>query len=241
MTDTAIIGGTGFRQIAGFAVERTQRITTPCGEPSAALVFGRCRERSLVFLSRHGAAHIIPPHRINYRANIHALKQIGIKRIIALAAVGGISPDINAQSIVVPHQIIDYTWGRAHTFFEDGSEGIEHIEFSKPYSETVRKQIIAAAQSAGVEIIERGVYAVTQGPRLETTAEIDRLERDGADVVGMTAMPEAALAKELGIDYATLAMVVNLAAGRGEDISTTMMSKHLEVCSERAVEVIGCL
>ena len=238
MTDTAIIGGTGFRQLAGFAVERTERITTPYGDPSAALVFGRLRERSLVFLSRHGAAHIIPPHRINYRANIHALKQIGIKRIIALAAVGGISPGINEESIVVPHQIIDYTWGRAHTFFEDGSEGIESIEFSKPYSETVRKTIIAAAQSAGVEIIDRGVYAVTQGPRLETAAEIDRLERDGADVVGMTAMPEAALAKELGIDYATLAMVVNPAAGRGEDISMAMIAKHLKVCSVRVVKII---
>lgn len=140
MTDTAIIGGTGFRELLGFKVERCETVTTPYGDPSTALVFGRLRARPLVFLSRHGNGYITPPHRINYRANIRALKEIGVQQIIALAAVGGIPSGLTPGSIVIPDQIIDYTWGREHTFFNDGSEGIPHIEFSKPYSETVRKK-----------------------------------------------------------------------------------------------------
>ncbi len=245
MTDTAIIGGTGFRQLPGFKIERHETIDTPYGSPSTALVFGRLSAsppaNSLVFLSRHGSDHTIPPHRINYRANIHALKEIGVQRIIALAAVGGILPGLKPGAIVLPHQIIDYTWGRAHTFFEDGSEGIKHIEFSKPYSEAVRQKILAAAEKIGVPVVDGAVHAVTQGPRLETAAEIDRLERDGADVVGMTAMPEAALARELDIEYATIALVVNPAAGRGEVTSMEMIAKHLQVSGREVLKIIGCL
>ena len=245
MTDTAIIGGTGFAELAGFEIERRETASTPYGDPSAALVFGQMAGRALVFLPRHGSGPTIAPHRINYRANIRALKDAGVKRIIALAAVGGISNPLKPETIVVPDQIIDYTWGRAHTFFDDPANGapgaLQHIEFSKPYDEGVRGKILAAAQKAGVEAVNGAVYAVTQGPRLETAAEINRLERDGANLVGMTAMPEAALARELGIAYAAIAMVVNPAAGRGAEISMEMIAGHLENSVRKVVQIIECL
>ncbi len=238
MSDSAIIGGSGFKQLAGFKVERCETVKTPFGAPSAALVFCSLAARQLVFLPRHGLEHTIAPHRINYRANIHALKASGVKRIVALAAVGGISADISPGSIVLPDQIIDYTWGRAHTFFDERDKGVKHIEFSHPYSENVRAEIIAAAKNAGVQVVNGAVYAVTQGPRFETAAEINRLKRDGADIVGMTAMPEAALARELGIQYAAIAMVVNPAAGCGESIDMKMIAKHLKTSSEKAISII---
>ena len=243
MTDNAIIGGTGFEALAGFEVARREAVDTPYGEPSAALVFGREGPREWVFLSRHGVEHTIPPHRVNYRANIWALKESGVKRIVALAAVGGISNHLPPESIVIPDQIIDDTWGRAHTFFDGPAvggmiAGVRHIDFSRPYSESVREKIIAAAKKGGVEVVTEAVHAVTQGPRLETAAEIDRLAQAGANIVGMTAMPEAALAKELDIEYATLAMVVNAAAGRGADISMEMIAGHLASVTPKVLEII---
>ena len=243
MTDNAIIGGTGFEALAGFEVARREVVDTPYGEPSAALVFGREGAREWVFLSRHGVEHTIPPHRVNYRANIWALKESGVKRIVALAAVGGISNHLPPESIVIPDQIIDDTWGRAHTFFDGPAvggmiAGVKHIDFSRPYSEAMREKIIAAANKSGVELVTEAVLAVTQGPRLETAAEIARLERAGANLVGMTAMPEAALARELDIEYATLALVVNPAAGRGADISMEMIAGHLASAAPKALEII---
>ena len=243
MTDNALIGGTGFEAVAEFEVARREAVDTPYGEPSAALVFGRLFVGEWIFLPRHGVGHTIPPHRVNYRANIWALKESGVKRIVALAAVGGISDHLAPGSIVIPDQIIDDTWGRAHTFFDGPAiggmiAGVKHIDFSRPFSEAMREKIIAAANKGGVELVTEAVLAVTQGPRLETAAEIARLERAGANLVGMTAMPEAALARELDIEYATLALVVNPAAGRGADISMEMIAGHLASAAPKALEII---
>jgi 5'-methylthioadenosine phosphorylase len=169
-----------------------------------------------MFLARHGDGHTIPPHEINYRANLWALKEGGATRIVSVASVGGVRADLGPGVLVVPHQIIDYTWGRPSTYFEGGNVPVTHIDFTYPYTGELRQRILEAARAAGETVLDGGVYAATQGPRLESAAEIDRLERDGADMVGMTGMPEAALARELGLEYATIAVVVNHAAGRGE-------------------------
>ena len=216
MTQLAIIGGTGLSRLTAFEVERQEQVTTPWGEPSAALTFGTLYGREVAFLARHGDPHILPPHRINYRANIWALKQIGVQQILAIAAVGGIRSDMKPSRIVVPDQIVDYTYGRAHTFFEDQLEHVTHIDFTRPYSEPMREQLLSAGVAARLRLVDGGVYGCTQGPRLETAAEIARMERDGCDVVGMTGMPEAALARELELDYACCAVVANWAAGKTE-------------------------
>jgi 5'-methylthioadenosine phosphorylase len=170
----------------------------------------------VAFLARHGYGHTIPPHEVNYRANIWALREEGAAEIVSVASVGGIRADLGPGTLVIPHQIIDYTWGRRSTFFEGGDVPVSHVDFTRPYSEPLRQKLLAAARASGEPLLDGAVYAATQGPRLETAAEIDRLERDGADVVGMTGMPEAALARELDLPYATIAVVVNHAAGRGE-------------------------
>jgi 5'-methylthioinosine phosphorylase len=214
MTRLAIIGGTGLARLAHLDIEGREKVTTPYGDPSAELIFGRLHEQNLVFLARHGDPHVNPPHKVNYRANIWALKQAGVAGILAVAAVGGIRADMVPGRIAVPDQIIDYTYGRAHTFFEDDLEQVTHIDFTRPYSPWLREKVLNAAQVAGVTAIDGGVYGCTQGPRLETAAEIVRLERDGCDLVGMTGMPEAALARELDLDYACCAVVANWAAGK---------------------------
>jgi 5'-deoxy-5'-methylthioadenosine phosphorylase len=213
----AIIGGSGLTQLSGLGNSRSEVIRTPYGDPSASLVIGTLKGVEVFFLARHGARHTIAPHEINYRANIWALKAMGASRILSIATVGGIGAKCSPGSLVIPHQIIDYTWGRMQTFFDNG-EPVTHIDFTEPYSEEMRAAILAGANAAGETVLPRGVYAVTQGPRLETAAEIDRMERDGADLVGMTAMPEAALSRELGIAYAAIAVVVNFAAGRGDNL-----------------------
>ncbi|WP_374259656.1 S-methyl-5'-thioinosine phosphorylase [Zoogloea sp.] len=212
----AIIGGSGLTQLANLSVIRREVVRTPYGEPSGALTFGQLCAQPVVFLARHGYGHTIPPHRVNYQANLWALREAGVDAIISVASVGGIRADLCPGSLVLPDQIIDYTWGRKSTFHESSDEPVVHIDFTQPYDETVRARILAAAQRAGQPIVDGGVYAATQGPRLETAAEINRLERDGADVVGMTGMPEAALARELGIPYAAINVVANFAAGRGD-------------------------
>ncbi len=216
----ALIGGTGLTQLEGLTLHERRPVTTPYGDPSAPLLIGHYRERSLIFLPRHGEHHTLPPHRINYRANIAALKAAGVSEIIAINAVGGIRADMAPARLVVPHQLIDYSWGRESTFFDGSPAGVTHIDFSDPYSEPLRQRIIQSAAAADVALITDGVYGVTQGPRLETAAEISRLERDGCDLVGMTALPEAALARELGIEYATLAIVANWAAGKSSEALT---------------------
>jgi 5'-methylthioinosine phosphorylase len=211
-----IIGGTGLTQLANLEVTRRQVIRTPYGEPSGALTFGKLSGREIVFLARHGYGHTIPPHAVNYRANIWALHSEAVSRIVSVASVGGIRPDLKPGTLSVPAQILDYTWGRKHTFFDGPDQPVTHVDFTRPYDESLRTHLLAAAARAGEEVVDGGTYATTQGPRLETSAEIDRLERDGAAMVGMTGMPEAALAREMGLPYATLAVVVNFAAGRGD-------------------------
>lgn len=213
MPSDAVIGGTGLESYPGLAVTGERRSVTVFGEPSAPLVFGEISGRTVVFLSRHGPSHGIAPHRINYRANIRALRDVGVERIYAVAAVGGIAAGLEPAAIVVPDQIIDYTVSRTATFFDEGR--VVHVDMTRPYSPELRGRLLQAAVEAGVEVHDGGVYGVTEGPRFETAAEIDRMDRDGCAVVGMTAMPEAALARELGMEYAACAVVSNAAAGRG--------------------------
>ena len=211
----AIIGGSGLNQLANLAVLRHQIVRTPHGEPSAALTFGTIAEREVVFLARHGQGNTIPPHEVNYRANIWALHSMNVTDVVSVASVGGIRADLPPGTLAVPDQIIDYTHSRQSTFFTRASHSVTHIDFTHPYCEAMRQRLLRAAAAAGEEVVDGGTYAATQGPRLETAAEIDRLERDGADMVGMTGMPESALAREIGLCYAAIAVVVNHAAGRG--------------------------
>ena len=189
---------------------------TPYGEPSGALTFGRIANCQVVFLARHGYGHTVAPHEVNYRANLWALKDAGAREVISVASVGAIRNDIWPGALVLPHQVIDYTWGRPSTFFEGIGVPVNHIDFTEPYSRALRARILRAALAVEQNLVDGGVYAATQGPRLETAAEIDRLERDGADVVGMTGMPEAALAREISLEYAAINVVANYAAGRGD-------------------------
>ena len=212
----AVIGGSGLTRMSSLEETRSQIVRTPYGEPSDAIAHGRIRGRAVMFLARHGSGHTIPPHEINYRANLWALKEAGAVGIVAVASVGGVRADLGPGVLVVPHQIIDYTWGRRSTYFEGGDVPVTHVDFTHPYTEGLRRRILDAARAAGEAILDGGVYAATQGPRLESAAEIDRFEHDGADLIGMTGMPEAALARELGLEYAAIAVVVNHAAGRGD-------------------------
>jgi 5'-methylthioinosine phosphorylase len=216
VSDLAIIGGTGLTSLAGLEIVRREVVSTPYGEASGPVIHGLFCGKQVVFLARHGYASNIPPHRVNYRANVWAIRHLGVAKVVAVNAVGGIRPDLQQPGrLAVPDQIIDYTYSRGHTFFEDGLAHVVHIDFTEPYCAALRAVLLEAARRAGLDVAERATYAATQGPRLETTAEIDRLERDGCDIVGMTGMPEAALARELGLCYATCAVVANAAAGRG--------------------------
>ena len=242
MTTFAIVGGTGLAQIDGLDILRRETIETPFGQPSSDILFGRVVGVELAFLARHGEKHTIPPHKINYRANIWALKKIGIKSILAIAAVGGIGSKMVPGVIVFPDQIIDYTYGRPGTFFEKNLAQVTHIDFSHPYSEAIRSKLVSVARSAGIDAIENGVYGCTQGPRLETAAEIKRMERDGCDVVGMTGMPEASLARELELEYACCAVVANWAAGKTEgSISMEEILRNLEIGMDSVVRLLRCL
>lgn len=216
-----IIGGTGLNQLEGLKITEQKWFETPFGEPSSILSFGELAGKQLVFLARHGTPHKFAPHLINYRANISALKQAGVTQIIAINAVGGIHPALGPTEIAVPDQIIDYTYGRASTIY-DGShvESVDHIDFSFPYTESLRQSLITAAEKKYIKILDHGTYGVTQGPRLETGAEIARMKIDGCDMVGMTGMPEASLARELELEYACLALSVNWAAGITKHIIT---------------------
>ena len=216
MARIAIIGGTGLASFSDLKVQQNQTLDTPFGITSGSLVHGELEGIEIVFLCRHGDDHTIPPHKINYRANIWALHSIGVTHVIAVATVGGINPNIPPKKIIIPNQIIDYTYSRTATFFEEGLEHVTHIDFTQPYCDELRQILLQAAKEVSLDVCMNGTYGATQGPRLETAAEIDRLERDGCDIVGMTGMPEAALAKELELCYATLAISANWAAGRSE-------------------------
>ena len=216
MNKLAIIGGTGLTSLKGLTITHKEMIRTPFGEPSGPLTFGTYCDHDVVFFARHGYGHTIPPHMVNYRANIWAMRHVGVKNVIAVAAVGGISSELEPGMLVIPHQIIDYTWSRPHTFFERDLSRVVHVDFTKPYCDDLRDHICSASKEKSMDVIYSGVYAAMQGPRLETAAEIDKLERDGCTVVGMTGMPEAGLARELDLCYASINVVANKAAGRAE-------------------------
>jgi len=231
----AIIGGSGLSRLVILGDVQRKFVQTPYGEPSEALSFGRIGNRELVFLARHGDDHSIAPHQVNYRANIRALQESGVKEIVSIATVGGIRQEFGPGVLVVPDQILDYTWGRPSTFFEGKGATVTHIDFTEPYSARLRARILAAAAACGETVADGGVYATTQGPRLETAAEVTKLERDGADLIGMTGMPEAALAREAGIQYAAIAVVANHAAGRGDSAHAISMER-IEVVLGHAME-----
>ena len=242
----AIIGGSGLTQLANLQVMRRKTVSTPYGKPSGPLIFGKIQGRAVVFLARHGADHTIPPHAVNYRANLWALHAQKVKDVVSVATAGGIRAGLAPGTLVVPDQIIDYTHGRQSSYSGTRGQGVLHIDFTRPYCEALRQRLLGSAAAAGEAAVAGGTYAATQGPRLETAAEINRLERDGADIVGMTGMPEAALAREIGLCYAAIVVVVNHAAGRGastkgiqlkdaEAITKRSMARVLKVLDRLAV------
>ena len=236
-----IIGGTGVTQLSNLEVTRRQMVRTPFGDASGALTFGKLNGRDVMFLARHGYGHTIPPHEVNYRANMWALQSEGADRVVSVASVGGIRADMVPGRLAIPHQILDYTWGRKHTYFEGPDQPVTHIDFTHPYCPKMRAGLLAAAIAVGQKVLDGGVYATTQGPRLETAAEIDRFERDGADMVGMTGMPEAALAREIGSRYAAIAVVVNHAAGRGDSEKAIQLDQINEVLQAALAKVRALL
>lgn len=236
----AIIGGTGLSRIEGIDDVRHKVVPTPFGEPSGPVTIGRMQGCEVVFLPRHGYNHRIPPHQVNYRANIWALRELGVSRILAVAAVGSIHPDMGPGALVVPDQLIDYTWGRPSTYYEGDLDSVTHVDFTYPYDSYLRETFLTAGRALDLSMIDGGTYGATQGPRLETAAEIRRLERDGCDVVGMTGMPETVLAREAGINYASLNVVANWAAGvqEGETISMTEIEKTLSTSMRHVRRVL---
>jgi 5'-methylthioinosine phosphorylase len=241
--DLALIGGTGLYALPGLAGVERRTVDTPFGAPSSDVVLGDFHGLRLAFLARHGEDHNLAPHRVNYRANLWALHSLGARRVVGVNAVGGIRDDMGPRALVVPDQLIDYTHGRVTSFSDaDGAE-VKHIDFSEPYGAALRRDLLAAAARAGIAAIDGGCYGATQGPRLETRAEIARMRRDGCDLVGMTGMPEAALARELELDYACLALVANWAAGCGpaaeSEISIDEIFAHLAAATAAIPEILA--
>ena len=216
--ELAVIGGTGVYALGELADVETHQPVTPYGALSGPVRVGMYAGKRVAFLARHGEGHSLPPHKINYRANLAALKALGATRVLALNTVGGITERFGPRVLACPDQLIDYTWGRISTICEEPGTDVLHVDFGEPYTRSLREAVIEAAQRAGVELVADGCYGATQGPRLETRAEIARMRRDGCDLVGMTGMPEAGLARELGLEYACLAIVANWAAGAGPDV-----------------------
>ena len=241
--DLAVIGGSGLYNFPGLENPARHRVETPYGAASGHVVIGDFAGRRVAFLARHGESHTLPPHRVNYRANLWALHHLGARRVVGVNAVGGIRADMGPRVIVLPDQLIDYTHGRLTSYCDaDGAE-VKHIDFSAPYTESLRQSLLAAARAAGIAVIDGGCYGATQGPRLETRAEIARMKRDGCDLVGMTGMPEAALARELELDYACLALVANFAAGCGDEaeISIEEIFAHLAAATAVVPPLIAAL
>ena len=227
----AVIAGSGFQSFGEGAKEHL--VSTEFGDPSSPVRELEYGERTVYLLARHGDGLLVPPHRINYRANLAALKSLGVDSIMAVNTVGVITAGQHPGEIAVPEQVIDYTYGRDHSFYDGEMDNLDHIEFTDPFTERLRRDLCAAAGKCATAVHDGGVYAVMQGPRLETTAEVNRLERDGADYIGMTAMPEASLARELDMEYACLSLIVNYAAGRGEkaihaDIEASTMTARTQ-------------
>jgi 5'-methylthioinosine phosphorylase len=215
--ELAIIGGTGLYKLADLQDVEAHQPVTHYGALSGPVRVGTLDGHRVAFLARHGEGHSLPPHKINYRANLAALQALGAKRVLALNTVGGITERFGPRVLGCPDQLIDYTWGRISTICEEPGTDVIHVDFGEPYTRSLREALVAAATKAGVALVDGGCYGATQGPRLETRAEIARMRRDGCDLVGMTGMPEAGLAREMGLDYACLAIVANWAAGAGPD------------------------
>jgi len=214
----AIIGGSLLSTLNSLSDVSEETIKTPFGQPSDSFLTGKIQGQDIVYLNRHGRpaineTHHIAPHQINYRANVFALKLLEVTHIIAIAAVGGITKKLAPMKYAIPDQLIDYSYGRMQTYNDGNKDEVKHIDFTYPFDAELSKKLLHACKQTGVKCINKATYGVTQGPRLETLAEIQRMKRDGCDIVGMTAMPEAALARELNIDYANLSLVVNWAAG----------------------------
>lgn len=241
--DLAVIGGSGLYSLPGLQDITRRAVATPYGSASGEVLTGTLDGKRVAFLARHGESHNLLPHRVNYRANLWALHSLGARRVIGINAVGGIRGDLGPRVIVVPDQLIDYTHGRITSFCDVDGAGVRHVDFSEPYTESLRRELVAAAGNAGVSVIEGGCYGATQGPRLETRAEIARMQRDGCDLVGMTGMPEAALARELAMDYACLALVANFAAGCGEqaEISIEEIFAHLAAATAEVPRILAAL
>jgi 5'-methylthioadenosine phosphorylase len=221
----AIIGGHGLTELANLKITHRQVMRTPYGEPSGTFLFGILNQCEVIFLARHGFGHMIPPHLVNYRANLWALKEQGVSTVISVATVGAIRADLKPGILTVPDQIIDYTHGRDSTFYDTRDVNYKTANFAIPFSQTLRQQILKSAKMVAHPCLDGGVYAATQGPRLDSIAEVNRFERDGADMIGMTGMPETALARELELDYALIAVVVNYAAGRGDNLTGVDMEQ----------------
>jgi len=233
-----LIGGTGLDHWG--ATTSLHNIHSSYGRPSAQLAEYSIGDLQLFFLPRHGELHNIPPHAVNYRANIDAFRQLEVDGIIAVNAVGGISPRHRPGTLSVPDQLIDYTWGRAHSFSLSAGDDLVHIEFAGPFDGRVRPGLLRAASAAGVDVTDGGCVGVTQGPRLETAAEIRRYAQDGCDLVGMTSMPEAALAREAGLDYACLCINANRAAGLEEEpVSMEAINATLVDAMVRVRKLLG--
>ncbi len=231
-----LITGSGLHEFGGD--EDVHAVETPYGAPSAA-----CRKvdiggRQVFVLPRHGGQHEIPPHLINYRANAWVLKSLDVSAVICLNTVGFIPASMQAGELAVPDQLIDYTWGREHTIFDGGASGVNHVDMTEPFTPSLRDRLAEASSAAGVTCHAGGVYGATQGPRLETGAEVDRLERDGVSIIGMTAMPEVALLRELGLEVACLSMLVNPAAGRGQGAIHADIEASMAVARAAAIRVL---
>ena len=235
----AIIGGTGLSNLTNLEITRREVVRTPFGNPSGHLTFGKIGKAEVIFLARHGYGHTIAPHEVNYRANIWALQSVGVRRVLAVNSVGGIAAEMGPGTLAVPDQVIDYTHGRKHTFFEGEAE-VTHVDFTFPYCALARMLILAASKAVSISVSESGVLGVMQGPRLETVAEINRLERDGCTMVGMTTMPEASLAREQNLSYATLALSMNHAAGRGTS-STGIRLKDADAVLEAGMKKVRAI
>lgn len=240
--DIGIIGGSGFYQFKGEG-EPDQNpfrdIETPFDKTPVRLYSEQPGGRGIWFLPRHGIKHETPPHKINYRANIWALREAGAEKIIAVNAVGGISTSLTPGQMLLPDQLIDYTWGRQHTYFDGLSSLNDHVDFTRPYDESIRQALLSCAHDKQIPLHDGGCLACTQGPRLETAAEIQKFSNDGCHIVGMTGMPEAALAREAGLGYACIALVVNPAAGIGEEeITIESMKAVLEKGLDQVRELI---
>lgn len=237
----AVIGGTGIYKLAQLENVEAHEVDTRFGKPSGPVRIGTLNGGRVAFLARHGEGHSVPPHKVNYRANLQALKDLGATRVLALNTVGGITDAFGPRVLACPDQVIDYTWGRVSTICEEAGTDVVHVDFGDPYTPSLRRKILEAARVTGVSIVDGGCYGATQGPRLETKAEIARMLRDGCDLVGMTGMPEAALARELELDYACLAIVANWAAGRGhgEEITMAEVLANVEAASSGLAELVG--